>query len=272
MSPAQLLIVEDDKNLRLTLADNLAEAGHAVSVASTVAEARLRLSAQRFELIVLDVMLPDGDGYSLCRELRASGVATPVLMLTARTLEDDLVRGFEAGAEDYLGKPYRLRELHARIGALLRRAERPPEAEISFGGFRLDPRRRQVHAPDGSPVELTRKEFDLLAYLLANRDRALTRDALLDAVWGEGRDRRRAHRRQLRLQPEEEARSPGRDRLRDPHAARGRVPDGGRSACRALSSPPRGRRDVSKRAHGLLLATRRPARSEEDSETPVVGL
>ena len=92
--------------------------------ATTVAEARAHLARRAFELILLDVMLPDGDGYTLCRTLRSEGVKTPVLMLTARTLEDDMVRGFEAGAQDYLGKPYRLRELLARVGALVRRGGR----------------------------------------------------------------------------------------------------------------------------------------------------
>ena len=118
-----ILLVEDDANLRLALRDNLEnQGGYAVEEAATVREAREHLAKRGFQLILLDVMLPDGDGYSLCRALRDEGVTTPVLMLTARTLEDDVVRGFEAGAQDYLGKPYRLRELLARVGALVRRS------------------------------------------------------------------------------------------------------------------------------------------------------
>ena len=116
-----LLLVEDDENLRVTLADNLEEQGYAVTQAATVQAAWAALEAARFEVVVLDLMLPDGDGYALCRKLRAAGHGCRVLMLTARSLEEDLVRGFEAGADDYLSKPYRLRELLARIAALVRR-------------------------------------------------------------------------------------------------------------------------------------------------------
>ena len=122
---AAILLVEDDESLRLALADNLEAEGHAVEVAADGAAARALLAAKRFELVLLDVMLPDTDGYTLARELRAARNPARILMLTARTLEDDLVRGFEAGADDYLEKPYRLRELLARVKALLRRgAER----------------------------------------------------------------------------------------------------------------------------------------------------
>jgi DNA-binding response OmpR family regulator len=129
-------------------------------------------------------MLPGEDGYSFCRRLRGQGVKSMVLMLTARSLEDDILKGFEAGAQDYLTKPYRLRELLARVGALLRRAGTPPPQVMSFSGFNLDLGRRLVTRADGSGVELTRTEFDLLAYLLRHKDRALPRGEILDAVWG----------------------------------------------------------------------------------------
>ncbi|MCK8498533.1 response regulator transcription factor [Myxococcus fulvus] len=188
MNPTQptILLVEDDPNLRLALRDSLEhQGGYAVEEASTVREAREHLSRGAFQLILLDVMLPDGDGYSLCRALREEGVGTPVLMLTARTLEDDVVRGFEAGAQDYLGKPYRLRELLARVGALVRRAGgAAPAKQVRFGGYRMDLDRRKVENPDGASVELTRTEFDLLAFLVKERERVLRRDDILDAVWG----------------------------------------------------------------------------------------
>ena len=186
MSGPQILIVEDDSNLRLTLTDNLQDEGYEVHGAASAKEAQALLAQRSFDLLILDVMLPDGDGYSLCKQLRAQGVKSMVLMLTARTLEDDIVRGFEAGAQDYLAKPYRLRELLARVGALLRRSGTGPAAQsVRFGGFTLDLGKRALTAPTGAAVELTRKEFDLLAFLLSNRDRALTRDEILDAVWGQ---------------------------------------------------------------------------------------
>ncbi|WP_426754893.1 response regulator transcription factor [Myxococcus sp. Y35] len=184
-STPALLLVEDDANLRLALRDNLEnQGGYAVEEATCVRAAREHLARRDFQLILLDVMLPDGDGYTLCRALREEGVTTPVLMLTARTLEDDVVRGFESGAQDYLGKPYRLRELLARVGALVRRSGAAPVKGLRFAGYRLDLDRRKVETPAGTPVELTRTEFDLLAFLVRERERVLRRDEILDAVWG----------------------------------------------------------------------------------------
>jgi two-component system OmpR family response regulator len=181
-----ILLVEDDTNLRLALRDNLEnQGGYAVEEAASVRDARAHLGKRAFQLILLDVMLPDGDGYTLCRALRDEGVTTPVLMLTARTLEDDVVRGFEAGAQDYLGKPYRLRELLARVGALVRRSGGAAAAKlVRFGGYKMDLDRRKVESPEGAAVELTRTEFDLLAFLVREKERVLRRDDILDAVWG----------------------------------------------------------------------------------------
>jgi DNA-binding response OmpR family regulator len=180
-----ILVVEDDPHLRTGLRDNLQDEGYEVALAANAREAEAQLAQGAFDLLILDVMMPGEDGYSLCKRLRAQGVKSMVLMLTARTLEDDIVRGFEVGAQDYLGKPYRLRELLARVAALLRRAGSEPPRVVGFGGFTLDLGRRSLTRADGSEVELTRTEFDLLAYLLRHRDRALTRDEILDAVWGQ---------------------------------------------------------------------------------------
>jgi len=181
----RILIVEDDENLRLGLCDNLEDEGYAVVATATVAAARRALAERTFDLILLDIMLPDGDGYSLCRLLRAEGVASRVLMLTARTLEDDLVQGFDAGADDYLAKPYRLRELLARVRALLRRGVEAAPGPIRFAGYALDPQARALTDTSGAGLDLTRTEFDLLAYLLRHRGRALSRHEILDAVWGD---------------------------------------------------------------------------------------
>ena len=177
-----ILLVEDDENLRITLADNLEEQGYAVTQAATMKAAWAALEAGRFEVVVLDLMLPDGDGYALCRKLRAAGHGSRVLMLTARSLEEDLVRGFEAGADDYLAKPYRLRELLARVAALARRKPAGATAH-TLGSYSIDEGGRTVTGPAGA-VELTRKEFDLLVCLLAANERVLSRDEILDAVWG----------------------------------------------------------------------------------------
>lgn len=182
---ALIFILEDDESLRLALADNLIEEGYRVEAASTVAQARERLGESRPDLFILDIMLPDGDGYGFCRELRASGQLGMVLMLTARTLEEDLLRGFEAGADDYLAKPYRLRELLARVTALLRRRGKVVEDLIRFDRFELSRSARQVRDRDGVVLELTKTEFDLLLLLLMERGRVLARQEILDRIWGE---------------------------------------------------------------------------------------
>jgi len=188
--PARLLVVEDDENLRLVLTDNLESEGYAVTAARTLAEARRALALAPYDLVVLDLMLPDGDGHALARELRRDGRPERILMLTARTLEDDVVRGLDTGADDYVTKPYRLRELLARIRALVRRpaSERAaPGAHRAhaFAGFTLDLDARTLRSPSGDVIALTRTELDLLATFVAHAGLARTRDQLLDAAWGQ---------------------------------------------------------------------------------------
>lgn len=184
----RVLLVEDDKNLRLTLADVLRDEGYSVAAAADVQGARSLLGAASFDVIILDVMLPDGDGYALCEELKAkAGDAPPrVLMLTARTLEDDLVRGFDAGADDYLKKPYRLRELLVRVRALARRpgATLPAAERVRLGDVLLDKPARRVIDGSGAEVALTPTEIDLLVLLVESAGRALSRHEILDRVWG----------------------------------------------------------------------------------------
>jgi DNA-binding response OmpR family regulator len=182
--PTQVLVVEDDSSLRLAVTDNLEDEGYLVIATASLAAARAAIAAQPFDVVVLDLMLPDGDGTSLCRELRKSGHGARVLMLTARTLEDDLVKGFEAGADDYLAKPYRLRELLARVAALARRTSTPTSTTHTLGQYEVDETKRTVTGP-GGVVELTRKEFDLLVCLLRAGDAVVKRDDILDAVWGD---------------------------------------------------------------------------------------
>jgi DNA-binding response OmpR family regulator len=178
----RLLLVEDDENLRVVLSDNLDDEGFEVRAVAYGREALDAAKDGGFDVVVLDIMLPDLDGYAVCRELRAGGCTAGVLMLTARTLEDDVIRGFDAGADDYLAKPYRFRELLARVRALARRGRVSPTD--GFGGIAIDRRARSVRGRDGASIELTRTEFDLLLHLLDHRGEALSRDAILDRVWG----------------------------------------------------------------------------------------
>ncbi len=179
----RVLVVEDDESLRVALADNLEDEGYEVVVAANGAAARQALAEHSPDLVVLDLMLPDTDGYTLCQRIRSEPHPPRVLMLTARTLEDDVVRGFDVGADDYLAKPYRLRELLARVRALLRRGETAPEL-FRLGAFEVDVPARAVRGEGGLEVELTKTEFDLLVMLLRNADRALDRDTILDELRG----------------------------------------------------------------------------------------
>ena len=185
----QVLVVEDEANLRTALRDNLVDEGYAVRVAADGASARKDLASAPVDLVILDLMLPDASGYDLAREIRAAKNPAMILMLTARTLEEDIVRGFEAGADDYVSKPYRLAELLARVKALVRRGQAlrgaaPATDVVIFAGFKLDRSARTLSAADGALIDLTKTEFDLLGYFLDNRDRALARQEILDGVWG----------------------------------------------------------------------------------------
>ena len=197
----RILIVEDDENLRLGLQDNLEEQGYAVFIAPDAATARGLLESRRveggvFDLIILDVMLPDTDGYRLCDELRTRGERSLIVMLTARTLEQDIVRGFDAGADDYLAKPYRIAELLARVRALLRRGGEPwATGSAAFGDYSVDTNARVVKKLDGSRIELTRTEFDSSAIFPRPRRPGAPPAGHPGRRVGRGRGRRRAYRR-----------------------------------------------------------------------------
>jgi DNA-binding response OmpR family regulator len=186
-----ILVVEDDENLRLPLVDNLEDEGYQVDHTDRGEQAVAMAQRTAYAVIVLDIMLPDTDGYTVCRKLRSAGVRSAVLMLTARTLEDDVVTGFDAGADDYLAKPYRLRELLARVKALVRRGSStsstsaPASGGDDLDGIRIDRQARTVTLPGGEQPELTRTEFDLLVFMLDRSGEALSRDVILENVWGE---------------------------------------------------------------------------------------
>ena len=183
--PVHILIVEDDENLRLTLGDILDGEGYIVMEADSVASANACLDDNTFRLVILDLMLPDGDGYRFCKSLRENGLSIPVLMLTARSLEDDLVKGFDVGADDYLVKPYRVNELLARVKALIKRETGKLQGVDAFtvNGYAIDRAARVIRRSD-QPVDITPKEFDVFMYLWDNPHRAISREQLLENIWG----------------------------------------------------------------------------------------
>lgn len=187
LSPPHILIVEDDENLRLTLADNLGEEGYQVDHVGLGQHALKLAERNPYDILILDIMLPDMDGYRICQTLRKRKHPAKIIMLTARSLEDDLLRGFDVGADDYLTKPYRLRELFVRIRALLRRNSDITQADskrYQVGEFSLNEEARTAYTAHGELIELTRKEFDLLLFFVHNLGRALSRNEILDQVWG----------------------------------------------------------------------------------------
>jgi len=180
----RVLVVDDDPDVRDSLARALRLAGYAVSTAVHGAAALDTVARSPVDLIVLDVQMPVVDGFDACRMLRARGDATPVLVLTARAAVDDRVTGLEVGADDYLVKPFALRELLARVRALLRRSASHRDV-LGYADLTLNTATRQV-TRDGQPIPLTRIEFGLLELLLRNAEQVLSYDVILDRVWGYG--------------------------------------------------------------------------------------
>jgi two-component system phosphate regulon response regulator OmpR len=185
----QILVVDDDNEIRKLLARYMQEQGFRVLLASKCAEVHERIVTNPIDLIILDVMLPDGSGLDLCRDLRAARSNIPIILLTALKEDVDRIIGLEIGADDYLGKPFNPRELVARIRAVLRRGttsslEPPATGPYHFEGFVADPTTRSVTDPGGGNVPLTGAEFDLLVTFLDRPGRILSRDQLLDLTRG----------------------------------------------------------------------------------------
>jgi DNA-binding response OmpR family regulator len=187
MNPARLLLIDDDARLTAMVGEYLRSAGYEVDVAGTLAEGRERLHRGGYEALVLDLMLPDGDGLDLTRELRADVRLRrlPLLMLTARGEPMDRIVGLEIGADDYLPKPFEPRELLARLKALLRRASQEPQADdvLRFGRLEIDLGERKARL-DGRVCDLTSHQFDLLVVLAQSPGRVLSRDQIMDALKG----------------------------------------------------------------------------------------
>jgi two-component system, OmpR family, response regulator RegX3 len=177
-----VLVVEDEPSYQEALNVGLTVEGFVVVGASTLAQARVLMSNNRPDLVLLDVMLPDGSGIDYCREIYDSS-RVPVIMVSARTSEVDIVLGLEIGAADYVTKPFRLRELVARMRAVLRRPNVSDDDEtVTFGDLRVDVVRRTV-TKAGRDVELSRKEFDLLALFATRLGQVVTREVCLDTLW-----------------------------------------------------------------------------------------
>jgi len=178
----KILLLEDDVRLAGIIARGLRREGTAVDTAGTVQDARWLAAESVYDVLVLDVMLPDGDGFALCGDLRAAGNWTPVLMLTARDAVTDRVRGLDVGADDYLVKPFAFAELFARLRALARRSSHERPNILASGDLSLDPATRQVLVGEQS-LSLTGREFALLEYFLRHGDEVLTRSRIIDEVW-----------------------------------------------------------------------------------------
>jgi two-component system, OmpR family, alkaline phosphatase synthesis response regulator PhoP len=185
-----VLLVEDEEALRMTVGDRLRSDGYVVDYAVNGDEAFEKATQLPFDLIILDIMLPRRDGFTVCGDIRLAGLITPILMLTARGQTTDKVNGLKIGADDYVTKPFDMRELMARVEALLRRAPRRPDVSggaLQFGSLRVDTRGTEV-TRNGKRIELSARQFQLLRYFVEHVGATLSRAELLREVWGYSAD------------------------------------------------------------------------------------
>lgn len=180
----RILIVDDDKDLSFIISEMLESYGYSVTCAQSCEKAFELLSSEKFSLILLDINLPDGTGFEVCSELRRVSTV-PVIFASARTSEDDRINGFDTGGDDYLPKPYSMKELLSRVKALIRRAYGFTEQEkiVQFGKVTVNISSRSV-TRDGVPLSLSLREFDLLAYLCEHKNTAIPKEKLISEVWG----------------------------------------------------------------------------------------
>lgn len=179
----KILIIEDDQGMQEVISQSLIKARYVVETASTLDEARSKLLLYEYDCVLLDIMLPDGNGLSLLKELAEKKINRNVIILSARDSVDDKIEGLELGADDYLPKPFHLAELHARIRSLMRR-RRDGEHTICLGNIELNPDLFSVKV-GGKTLDVSRKEFDILHYLISRPDRVVSKEALAEAVWGD---------------------------------------------------------------------------------------
>lgn len=182
-----ILIVEDDRKLARQLKKGVDECGHEASLAFEGGEGLDAAQCPEFDVIVLDVMLPGMDGLTIVKQLRSRRIGTPILLLTARDTPDDIAAGLDAGADDYLTKPFSFKVLLARLRALARRRHSDPHTQLRIADLALDPETHEVRR-GGSAVSLSRTEFIILELLMRNPARVITRSRFIEAVWGHERD------------------------------------------------------------------------------------
>lgn len=178
----KILVIEDEKRITSFIRKGLQYEGYSVDVAFDGAAGFNKAQDNSFDLIVLDVMLPEMDGVSLCSQIREKEIMTPVIMLTAKDSVDDRVRGLDAGADDYLVKPFSFKELLARIRSLLRRGDNTKQSVLRVGDLVMDPASREVKRGERI-IDLSRKEYSLLEYLMRNQNQVLTRTMIAEHVW-----------------------------------------------------------------------------------------
>ena len=180
----KILLIEDDDDLREIIVRSLEKERFVMEAASSLADAREKVSLYQYDCILLDIMLPDGSGLDLLRELYEKGKRENVIIISARDSITDKVIGLDLGADDYLTKPFHLAELHARIKSLLRRNQRGGEQQISLGNVTILPDKYEVFVDD-TKIELVRKEYDILFYLINRPNRIIDKTMLAEAVWGD---------------------------------------------------------------------------------------
>ena len=179
---AKILIIEDENRVAELLKRGLEESEHTVGIAVGVASGLNRFAKENFDIIVSDVMLPDGSGFELCRKIREKNETIPILMLTALGTTDDKLEGFDSGADDYMVKPFDFRELNARINTLLKRRATPSAERIEYADLKIDLRTKSVFRGE-QPIALTPKEYNLLLFFVQNSERVLSRTEIAEKVW-----------------------------------------------------------------------------------------
>lgn len=182
----KILIVEDDPAIRMALVDDFIAEGYQVEAVDNGTDGLKKGQIPEYDIILLDIMLPDLSGFEVCQEIRAKGIGTPIIMLTAKSQDVDKILGLEIGADDYVTKPFSPRELQARINAVLRRTlnkHTSASASISIGPFKMDHEMHEL-TKNGQPIYLTIIEYSLFQYLIENQNKVLHRNDILDNVWG----------------------------------------------------------------------------------------